>query len=106
VVVVLFYLRIGSLQLGRLNSSKDFHGANKQTRSKTGKKKIQEKSQGDKYAFAVKSMPWVIVSIVFIVVGVLLNAYPELLPNIGYAWWVPVSLGVVIMGINMKKPGD
>ena len=101
-VVLLFYMRLIALQWGKAKRAREYDNVNLQNKGKKGKKNIKEKSPVEKYGFEVKSMPWVVVSIICIILGVLLNAYPALLPN-GYDyWWIGILLGVVIMGINFK----
>jgi H+/gluconate symporter-like permease len=102
VVVLLFYMRLIALQWGKAKRAKEYDEAFKQSKGKKGKKKIQEKSPMEKYGFQVKSMPWVVVSIICIIIGVVMNAYPALLPAAKDYWWVGIFLGVVIMGINLK----
>ena len=102
VVVLLFYMRLIALQWGKAKRARAYDEIIKQNKGKKGKKKIQERSLMERYGFEVRSMPWVVVSIVFIILGVLLNAYPQLLPAAKDYWWVGILVGVVIMTIEFK----
>jgi hypothetical protein len=102
VVVLLFYLRLITLQWGKAKRAREYDLTMEQNRGKKGKKKIREKSPMEKYGFQIKSTPWVVVSIVCIILGVMLNAYPAILPVVKDYWWVGIVLGVLIMGINLK----
>jgi hypothetical protein len=101
-VVVLFYLRLGQLQLGKARRVQEYEEAVKQNKGKKGNKKSLGSPPAGKYSIEVKSMPLVVISILLVVFGVLINSDPAILPSAKDFWWVAVVAGVVIMGINFK----
>jgi hypothetical protein len=100
--VVLFYLRLGQLQLGKARRAKEYEEGVKQNKGKKGSKKSQENPPPGKYSIEVRSIPWVVISIVLVVFGVLINSDPAILPSAKDFWWVAVVAGIIIMGINFK----
>jgi hypothetical protein len=99
--VVLFYVRLGYLQLGKERRAKEYEEDVKRNKGKKGKNKPGEKPAG-RYSIEVKSIPWVIISIVLVVLGVLINSDPAIFPAAKDFWWVAVVAGIVILGINFK----
>ena len=101
-VIILFYLRLGSLQMEKAKRAKAYEDGIKQNKGKKGSKKIQGGPPTGKYSIEVKSIPLVIISIVLVVFGILINSDPAIFPPARDFWWVILVAGIVIMGINFK----
>ena len=98
VAVVLFYIRLVILQSQKSRSLSASDSTPPSGRRSKGKKKSEKKSEF--FKFHISSWPLVIAGVVTISAGALLNAISPFGATVNALWWIPVSIGIVLLAFS------
>ena len=100
--VLLFYLRLILLQRQKGKSV----SSNPPASSKKAKKRnvvVAESTQLPQTTGLVIANGFLVgAGVILILLGVAANFFTELPPTVRGAWWLPVSLGVLLMGLGIR----
>ncbi len=107
VAVLLFYLRLIVLQWGKSKRLRDLETI----RPKAEKGKARATASGaasrrptttDVMRFRVRNVYLTIVAILLMLIGVLLNINLPLTVSIQQYWWIPMTLGIALLGYLIR----
>jgi sterol desaturase/sphingolipid hydroxylase (fatty acid hydroxylase superfamily) len=97
IAVVLFYIRLIILQRQK---SQALATSGASTSGKKSRAKKKGNKQSDFFKFHISSWPLVIAGVITISAGALLNAISPFGPQINQLWWIPVSIGIVLLAFS------
>lgn len=99
-VVLLFYMRMIGMQWGKARRLRDQRARDiEELRKKKGKKaEPQPDKPREAAGVQVKSWPMVISGLVLCLVGAIVGA----IVTISSFWWIPLTLGVLILTFSFK----
>lgn len=104
--VLLFYLRLITLQWGKAKRAKESRipvpTAVKKRKGQNAAAQPEPEPAQSWMSFRFVNGYLVILSLLLMVLGVVLNAYTALPPTLRGFWWIPVTVGIALFGFMIR----